>query len=461
LTARFGNVISIITNGTVGVTDTIVPNDLYPSANVSRINTANIVLSNKSFIAAETLAYIDLTYPGFFANASQFIDPANARTTCSRDVGYIIDSTVFDLLHNGNKQSVQAGTFYYQYNANTTQINNQIVKTGQSYIFIAGLIDKILSNTIIAPLYQTTVAQNTSAAPAATIAERNKIAQSANLIVSIISSGPSVALAKTPIGATDSSNVNVRNAANAIIANRDFIKAETIAYVDLELFDPPYQIAFKQNTTAAPAATYAEANIILQRIDLITNIISNGPSSAVAKTPIGLTANTNPNVINATKLILANRDYIKAEVLEYVNRSWANISNGSGTFYTVLSATNLVGNTSTVTFLETVAENIRTGSRVSFHQGSYISSSGHTFEYVGAGDVLATALPYLGGVPIQENEVTELRGGKVYFTSTDQLGDFRIGTGLVINRVDGTITGRTFNKALFAVMTPYILAIEG
>jgi hypothetical protein len=111
--------------------------------------------------------------------------------------------------------------------------------------------------------------------------------------------------------------------------------------------------------------------------------------------------------------------------------------------------------------LETVAENIRTGSRVSFHQGSYISSSGHTFEYVGAGDVLATALPYLGGVPIQENEVTELRGGKVYFTSTDQLGDFRIGTGLVINRVDGTITGRTFNKALFAVMTPYILAIEG
>ena len=461
LTARFGNVISIITNGTVGVTDTIVPNDLYPSANVSRINTANIVLSNKSFIAAETIAYIDLTYPGFFANTSNFIVPANARTTCSRDVGYIIDSTVFDLLHNGNKQSVQAGTFYYQYNANTTQINNQIVKTGQSYIFIAGLIDKILSNTIIAPLYQTTVAQNTSAAPAATISERNKIAQSANLIVSIISSGPSVALAKTPIGANVSSNVNVRNAANAIIANRDFIKAETIAYVDLELFDPPYQIAVKQNTTAAPAATYAEANIILQRIDLITNIISNGPSSAVAKTPIGLTANTNSNVINATKLILANRDYIKAEVLEYVNRSWANISNGSGTFYTVLSATNLVSNTSTVTFLQAVTENIRTGSRASFHQGSYISSSGHTFEYVGSGDTIATALPYLGGVPIQENEVTELRGGQVYFTSTDQLGDFRIGKGLVINRVDGTITGRTFNKALFAVMTPYILAIEG
>jgi hypothetical protein len=294
-----------------------------------------------------------------------------------------------------------------------------------------------------------------------TFSEVNKTAQSIRLINNIITNGPSVAYAKTPIGANVSVDVNVRNAANAIIANRDFIKAETIAYVDMELFDPPYQIAVRQNTNAAPAATYAEANIVLDRISLIKNIITNGPSVAAPKVPITNTPSANTNIINATKLIIANRDYIKAEVLEYVNRSWANISNGSGTFYTVKSATDLVGNTSTVTLLETVTENILANSRVSFHQGSYISSSGHTFEYVGSGDTIATALPYLGGVPIQENEVNELRGGKVYFTSTDQLGDFRIGTGLVINRVDGTITGRTFNKALFAVMTPYMLAIEG
>jgi len=460
LVARIGNVISIIQNGTVGVTDTIIPNDLYPTANVSRNNAANIVIANKSFIAAETIAYIDQTYPGFWANTS-FIDSANAKTTCSRDVGYILDSAVFDLLHNGNKQSIQAGTYYYQYNANTTQINNQIVKTGQAYAFIGRLVSNIISNTVVTSLYQTTVTQNTSAAPAATISEVNKTAQSIRLINNIITNGPSVAYAKTPIGANVSVDVNVRNAANAIIANRDFIKAETIAYVDMELFDPPYQIAVRQNTNAAPAATYAEANIVLDRISLIKNIITNGPSVAAPKVPITNTPSANTNIINATKLIIANRDYIKAEVLEYVNRSWANISNGSGTFYTVKSATDLVGNTSTVTLLEVVNENILANSRVSFHQGSYISSSGHTFEYVGSGDTIATALPYLGGVPIQENEVNELRGGKVYFTSTDQLGDFRIGTGLVINRVDGTITGRTFNKALFAVMTPYMLAIEG
>ena len=47
------------------------------------------------------------------------------------------------------------------------------------------------------------------------------------------------------------------------------------------------------------------------------------------------------------------------------------------------------------------------------------------------------------------------------YTSTDQIGDFRIGNDLTINGSTGTITGETFDKALFAVITPYVLAIEG
>ena len=120
-----------------------------------------------------------------------------------------------------------------------------------------------------------------------------------------------------------------------------------------------------------------------------------------------------------------------------------------------------MANTCTVTLLEDVTDTIVANSSVSFHTPSYIQTSTHTFEYIGSGTELATALPYAGGIPIQGNEVQESRGGAVYFTSTDQQGDFRIGKGILINRVDGTITGRTFNKSLFAVMTPYLLAIEG
>jgi hypothetical protein len=78
---------------------------------------------------------------------------------------------------------------------------------------------------------------------------------------------------------------------------------------------------------------------------------------------------------------------------------------------------------------------------------------------VGAGININTALPSLGGIPIQENQVVQVNGGRVYFTSTDQKGDFRIGNDFVINRKSGTITGRTFTKSLFVTITPYILAL--
>jgi hypothetical protein len=101
------------------------------------------------------------------------------------------------------------------------------------------------------------------------------------------------------------------------------------------------------------------------------------------------------------------------------------------------------------------------GSNVNFYQRSYISASGYVFEYVGAGTNYG-ALPQRGVAdPVQGKEVVQLDGGKVFFTSTDQNGDFRIGPGLVISQATGVLSGRTFTKSLFANMTPFILAIEG
>lgn len=312
------------------------------------------------------------------------------------------------------------------------------------------------------PPYQNDVKQNTTAFAAATQAEANLVLNNISIIKSIITSGPTAAPAKRPISYNTDATANISNAAKIILANKDYIKAETLAFVNTVIFDPPYQSAVKQNTTAAAAATIAEANVVLNNIDLIGNIIVNGSSSAPVKRPISYTTlSNNSNVVNAAKIILANRDYIVAEVTGYINQNWANITTDL-TYYTVANATPLIGNTSTVILLETINDvTFLPNIAVSFHQPSYISGSGHTFEYVGSGTDLARALPYQGGFPIQANEVVQERGGQVYFTSTDQQGDFRIGSQLLFNRVDGTITGETFNKSLFAVMTPYILAIEG
>jgi hypothetical protein len=464
ITNNYNLIVDIINNGTVGVSDRIVPNRFPANTDVNVNNAANLVLLNRSFIQAETIAYVNQTYPGFFANASNFIDVANAQSKCSRDVGSILDGVAFDLRHDGNRQSIQSGVYYYNFSANTTQINDQIVQTGAAYNFIGSIIDEVVRCVPITGTRQSVYTQNTTAATAATFEEANIVLQKISLINNIITNGPNVAQPKVALsGNVATISTNVSNAVKLIIANKEFIKAETIEFVNATLFDPPYQSVYRQNTTAAPAASLNEANLVLSDIDLITDIITIGANAAPTKSPISYsTLSNNPNVINAAKIILANRDYIVAEVNGYINRNWANISNGTVAFYTVANSTPLVANTSLVTLLEGVADiNILANAAVSFHQPSYISALGYTFEYIGSGTNIQTALPYNGGFPIQENEITEEKGGRIYFTSTDQQGDFRIGTELVFNRVDGTISGRTFNKALFAVMTPYILAIEG
>lgn len=125
-----------------------------------------------------------------------------------------------------------------------------------------------------------------------------------------------------------------------------------------------------------------------------------------------------------------------------------------------VGSTPLVEDTSVITFAETL-DFVPQPGPVDFRQISLITASGQTYEFVGTGTNLLTSTPRLGGVPIQENEIRETDGGRVNFTSTDQFGDFRIGGGLTINEEAGVIEGTTFDKSLFAVLTPFILALEG
>ena len=136
---------------------------------------------------------------------------------------------------------------------------------------------------------------------------------------------------------------------------------------------------------------------------------------------------------------------------------------GDPQYYTVEAATALSSGASDVTILEAFLQDISSGATVNFYERSLIQASSITFEYVGSGNNFTSALPENGGFPIQENEVVEDTDGQgqVFFTSTDQKGDFRIGGDLLINASAGIIQGETFDRSLFAVLTPYILAIEG
>jgi hypothetical protein len=83
-----------------------------------------------------------------------------------------------------------------------------------------------------------------------------------------------------------------------------------------------------------------------------------------------------------------------------------------------------------------------------------------SFEWVGAGTNINTAKPALGGITLPNNEVVKLNGGQVVFTSTNQAGNFRIGEGVTVNQLTGTISGRSFSQSLLNTVTPLIIALS-
>jgi hypothetical protein len=127
----------------------------------------------------------------------------------------------------------------------------------------------------------------------------------------------------------------------------------------------------------------------------------------------------------------------------------------------IWDVTPLVAGTCTVTLAQEILVPLTNNSPCIFFTRSQINASSHTFEYVGTGTTLATSFPAAGAIAIPANQVVTIDGGAVVYTATDERGDFKVGDQLTINGANGTISGATFDKSLFAVMTPYILALEG
>jgi hypothetical protein len=453
LSDNFDILLDILNNGVVGVTDRIVPNS-YASTDGNIILAYNGVLADKAVIQANTIDYV--------TNTLGYTDYTTA--TCYRDVGYIIDSVCFDLLHGGNRQSVMSAVYYYGFDPTSSAIVNEIPQTTAAYEFIKSISADIITGKVVTNTYQHSIIQTTSNNTGTNI-EVGLINDKISTITNIINYGPGVAPPRVPIGLTANTATNIVNAFNLLLANRDFIKAETIAYVNTSYVGVVYSTA-----TCKRDVGYI--------IDAVTYDILYGGNSQTAFAADSYYDGAVFRIPNNTKLAtIAAYEFIKSiiddclldnyfvpqqlDVQQIRGYPAATTVESTRAQNLVDIVANIVDNaySSTVTLAENVADIINDNIVVTFHQYSLIQSSAHNFEWIGAGTNINAALPYLGGEPISENQAVAVDGGKVYFTGTDQKGDFRIGNELVINNNIGTISGRTFTKSLFAVITPYILAI--
>ena len=235
-------------------------------------------------------------------------------------------------------------------------------------------------------------------------------------------------------------------------------------------------IAVAITTTTRPyEGQVAYFGTLYYTVNTIT--VTNGGSGYTSAPTVSIASPTGPNGITATAFATLNGGSVSEITIvssgnQYISAPSVTISApDTGTtatatavmspiYYTINSSTPIVSGITTVTLEENLNNTVSSGTTSYFYQVSRITASSHTFEYVGAGNDIATATPLRGGVAIQENEVVERNGGRVTFTSTDQAGNFRIGNDIVINQNNGTISGRAFTRSLFNQMTPFILALS-
>jgi hypothetical protein len=208
--------------------------------------------------------------------------------------------------------------------------------------------------------------------------------------------------------------------------------------------------------------------------------VTNQGSGFTSQPTVSISIGTGPNAIAAQgvavikdgkvidiELVSSGQNYTETDVIAVT------ISGGGGVGATATAVKNPIyytiagvvepftgaGGTVTVSIQENLPYTPSPGDTVNFWRVSRIIANSHCMEYVGSGTDINTAIPFSGGTAIQANEVIQVNGGRVAITSTDQLGDFRVGEDLVINQNTGTISGQAFRKSILAIVIPYILAL--
>ena len=177
ITANFLIVTNILNNGLDSVPSFSCPNPSSLSA--SKQNAKTLIVNNKAFMQAEIVAWIASNYtvgniPGYNAN------------TCSRDVGYMIDAFVFDLVYDGNSATLDAAASYYTGGSNIDAA--EITVTVAAYNRLKTIIQQVIIKDAVTKSTGNALTQDTSTT-ASNITVATQVASLVDNLITIETSG--------------------------------------------------------------------------------------------------------------------------------------------------------------------------------------------------------------------------------------------------------------------------------
>ena len=166
----------------------------------------NLLQQNKEYIQQEVIRYINETYVFDYS-----------ETKCRRDLGYILDALRYDLMFDSNFLTVQSALSYYR---------------GSAIVTITG-IEKV---AILAAFGELRSLLSALLVPNATA--RTRTLANIDIITDIIENGTGGAPAYSFPAATDYNTsylTGYGDAKEQLVANKEFIKAEITAWIDVQV----------------------------------------------------------------------------------------------------------------------------------------------------------------------------------------------------------------------------------
>ena len=387
------------------------------------LSAVQLIELNKNFIAKETLSFINTAYPTLTYNLS----------TCERDINYILSAVQVDIQNGNNNEGIRNGQHYY--NGTSSYLpNGQIAPTVTSLNFLKWITKYVASNQVI-PRYPAGAGMRVDGSHAEGFL-RSMVLDS---YTQFNEGGKGIYMLN---------NGYAQLVSIFTICCTQGILCETGGTCSISNSNSSFGLSGIVATGKSP-------------VTVLTGTLVNNPftsNSVIVSNVSGVNINPNSDYYVPGGLDTRKVAYTPYSGLIFTIGNDLTLYSIDNTNSPILSA----GTDSTFNVFTTqnIFTNYEPGEIVRFYIRSTATASSHAFEYIGTGDVLARAVPALGGVTNIALEAVFADGGAVYFTSTNQAGDFRVGQEFTIVQETGTIEGDTFKRSILTLVTPLNLALE-
>jgi YHYH protein len=127
------------------------------TSNKAYRDAAKLILFNKNYFKEEIVAATQAQYPSFNFGATSSSGAQPYKVKCKRDIGYIVDAIVYDLLTYGNSGIYDATTAYIDAATGTIiSLQGELVQSIYAYGLLKTYLKSAIAETLVSPSPYTT-----------------------------------------------------------------------------------------------------------------------------------------------------------------------------------------------------------------------------------------------------------------------------------------------------------------